>query len=184
MARMSSPNSPTVVTRLRVFAKTSKGFRTRLHRTFSAAHSYAARMDRPGSSPDGDVDLEIVTVRTNSPRMRRTRRSPAASGLSSGRRGPKVVNFKSPPRAVFKSSAAARQACAPDAGIAPAVRYRRPSPRVAGCRHMHASERQGSGGARGGLECLPEIRADRCGRMRRYAARVRPRPLPCSDPDP
>ena len=128
---------------------------------------------------------EDVPMRTNSPRTRRTKKSPnSASRSSSGRRGPKSVNFKSPPRAVFKSSAAARQACAPDAGIAPAVRYRRPSPRVAGCRHMHASERQGSGGARGGLECLPEIRADRCGRMRRYAARVRPRPLPCSDPDP
>ena len=125
---MSSPNSPTVVTRLRVFAKTSKGFRTtRLHRTFSAAHSYAARMDLPGSSPDGDVDQEIVTVRTNSPRMRRTRRSPAASGLSSGRRGPKVVNFKSPPRAVFKSSAAARQACAPGTVICIPVRFHRPS---------------------------------------------------------
>lgn len=164
MARMSSPNSPTVVTRLRVFAKTSKGFRTRLHRTFSAAHSYAARMDRPGSSPDGDVDLEIVTVRTNSPRMRRTRRSPAASGLSSGRRGPKVVNFKSPPRAVFKSSAAARQACAPGTVICIRVRYQltlRPPPPVAGCRHMPASERQGRLGACGGFESLPEIRADR-----------------------
>ena len=150
-----------------------------------AQRAASAKMDRSGSSPDGDADQEIVTVWTNSPRPRRTKKcSTSASRSSSGRRGPKSVNFKSPPRAVFKSSAAARQACAPDAGIAPAVRYRRPSPRVAGCRHMHASERQGSGGARGGLECLPEIRADRCGRMRRYAARVRPRPLPCSDPDP
>lgn len=54
---------------------------------------------------------EDVPMRTNSPRTRRTKKSPnSASRSSSGRRGPKSVNFKSPPRAVFKSSAAARQA--------------------------------------------------------------------------
>ena len=53
-----------------------------------------------------------------SPKTRRPKKSPSStSRLSSGRRGPKVVNFKSPPRAVFKSSAAARQACAPDTAV-------------------------------------------------------------------
>ena len=142
-------------------------------------------MERSGSSPDGDANQEIVTVWTNSPRPRRTKKcSNSASRSSCGRRGPKSVNFKSPPRAVFKSSAAARQACAPDAAIrAHSVFVSAPFPRVAGYRHMPASERQGGGGARGSLECLPEIRADRCRRMRHHAARVVPNPPPCSGPD-
>ena len=131
---------------------------------------------------------ELVPMRTHShsPRTRRTKKSPNSSSRSScGRRGPKSVNFKSPPRAVFKSSAAARQACAPDVAIRThSVFVSAPFPRVAGYRHMPASERQGGGGARGSLECLPEIRADRCRRMRHHAARVVPNPPPCSGPDP
>ena len=45
----------------------------------------------------------------------------------------------------------------------PAARSHRPRCLcVAGYRHMPASKRQGGVGARGGIECLPEIRADRC----------------------
>ena len=63
-------------------------------------------------------DQTFTPMRTHSPRTRRTKKSPnSASRSSCGRRGPKSVNFKSPPRAVFKSSAAARQACAPHTTI-------------------------------------------------------------------
>ena len=68
--------------------------------------------------------------------------------------------------------------------FAPTACHERPFPRVAGYRHLPASERQGGGGARGSLECLPEIRADRCRRMRHHAARVMPNPPPRSGPDP
>ena len=169
-ARDLRKNSPIVAQsdQLGVFAKTPKGFRNRRIQHFRGALVvHAARMDRAGSSPEGDADQEIVTVCTNSPRTRRTKRSTSASRLSSGRRGPKAVNFKSPPRAVFKSSAAARQACGPGTVICIPVRYYRPSPRVAGCRHMPASERQGRLGTRGGFEPLPEIRADRYRRTSR-----------------
>ena len=66
----------------------------------------------PGASP------REAAVSKGSPKTRRPKKSPSStSRLSSGRRGPKVVNFKSPPRAVFKSSAAARQACGPDTAV-------------------------------------------------------------------
>ena len=68
--------------------------------------------------------------------------------------------------------------------FAPTACHESPFPRVAGYRHLPASERQGGGGARGSLECLPEIRADRCRRMRHHAARVMPNPPPRSGPDP
>ena len=66
----------------------------------------------PGASP------REAAMSKGSPKTRRPKKSPSStSRLSSGRRGPKVVNFKSPPRAVFKSSAAARQACGPDTAV-------------------------------------------------------------------
>ena len=84
--------------------------------TCTATHRHRRASAKMGSHDDDEANMEIVALRTDSPCTRRARNLPnATSRTSSGRRGPKMVNFKSPPRAVFKSSAAARQACAPHA---------------------------------------------------------------------
>ena len=63
--------------------------------------------------PDSDTDMEMVSLWTQ-PQTRQAWKplsnSQASRSRSCGRTSPRVVDFKSPPRAVFKSSRAARQA--------------------------------------------------------------------------